>query len=390
MKYLEQAITAHQSGNAALAEQLYQKQLNETPNEHNALQLLGLLRMSTHRLDEAVSLMKQSLDIEPAQPHVWNNLGSCYKKLGRFDDASDSFARAIVEKEDFISAYKNLIYLYMHVNDSDSLWVLAEKLVVTLKGNAEALYLYGKAANFVGKRDVAIRTFESLVLGDEGNAAQHDLGIAYRLNKEPEKALLCFQKVLNQHPNNFSVLHNLGNTYSDLGHIDEAISFFKRAISINPNYVESHRNLNRLLLDNQHLDEYLDSYEVLLRSGQISTPLLFSYIGLFVYSKDFEGGLKLLAQYQQQLDGEVEFYDLKSQCLNGSGNSEEALECLRFGIGLNKHTDGLKLALINSYIKLEQWELAEPYLIELNTKFPKDENIQALCTKCNLEIENMD
>ena len=208
MKYLEQAIAAHQSGNAVLAEDLYEQQLKEVPQEHNTLQLLGLLKMSTHRLDEGAKLMKASLDIEPQQPHVWNNLGACYKRMNRLQEAKQCFREALQHKPDFKGAHKNLISLGMQQQDIQAVWEAATQAIQALSGDPEIQRLYGKSATFVGKYDVAISVLEPLLKGHSQEIGiMHDLGIAYRMYGELEKALSCFETVRQQKHDNFSVFH---------------------------------------------------------------------------------------------------------------------------------------------------------------------------------------
>ncbi len=387
MKYLEQAISAHQSGNAALAEQLYQKQLNEVPNEHNAMQLYGLLKMSTNRLEEGAALMKQSLDIEPGQPHVWNNLGSCLKKLNRNSDAISAFQRAISEKDDFVPAYKNLIYLYMHLGDDDNLWKLATELKSKLPSNNEAMHLFGKAANFIGKHGLAIETFASLPLDGDGGTLKHDLGIAYRLNGEPQRALECFEAVYKSHPSNASVLHNLGNAHSDLNNVDEAASFFKKAIDINPDYAESHKNLSTLLWKSGNKADFLNSYKARFSSGQITTPLLLSYIEQIIFSEDYGFALEELKQYEKFLEGSVDFYVLKSRCYTGLRDVDSAVESLKFGIAINDSIIAPKLELAKLYFENHQYDLALQGINKVLEEVPSLEEAQNLAKACQQKVD---
>ena len=100
---LNSALSAHKSGNTALAEQRYLEVINGPENVDlvgAAKQLLGSLYSSLGRYPEAEEHMLASLALQPKQPHVRNNLGVCYKRQGKLQQAMENFNLAISLKPD--------------------------------------------------------------------------------------------------------------------------------------------------------------------------------------------------------------------------------------------------------------------------------------------------
>src|SRR5690242_13592486 len=78
------------------------------PSDAIALQLLGVLRRAQNRWEEAETLYRQSLAIDPAQPHVHQNLGNLLRVMGRNDEALAEHREAIRLKPNYVEAHLNL------------------------------------------------------------------------------------------------------------------------------------------------------------------------------------------------------------------------------------------------------------------------------------------
>ncbi|MCY7295954.1 tetratricopeptide repeat protein [Alteromonas sp. a30] len=302
--------------------------------------------------------------------------------MNKLDEAMECFEKAIAHKPDFKSAHKNIVKLAMQQQDLAAVWRSANNAMLKMHSDTDVRYLYAKAANFVGKYDTAIEVFEELLAGEANNISfLHDLGIACRMNGDLDKALLCFKRVKQAKPENFSIYHNLGNTYSDMGNIDEAIANYEVALQYNPTYVETHKNLNHLLWESERNSEFLLSFQPLLNTGQISPPLLFSYIELLVFAKAWESALTTLEQYKYMLESEAEFYGFKASCEFALEHYDEAIDTLRFGVSLTKH-QGLKRELGHQLVEANRLEEAEAQLVELLTQEPNDQLGIALLAYC--------
>ena len=153
LQAVAEAMAVHQRGELELAEQLYDKILEAHPQEPNALQYRGVLRLHQRRHEEGLALIRQSLAIDPGNAHAWNNLGNGLRvsgdreaacaafeealrlaphlhlvsfnlgtllvRLARYREAIAAFERAAEGRPDYDDAYENLGRLYYRFNEID-------------------------------------------------------------------------------------------------------------------------------------------------------------------------------------------------------------------------------------------------------------------------------
>lgn len=94
-RLLQAAAAAHQAGRLDEAEHGYLAVLAAAPNQHNALQLLGVLRHQQGRSEEALPLLQQAIAVDPKNPNIRNNFGGVLRDLGRMHEAEREFAAAV-------------------------------------------------------------------------------------------------------------------------------------------------------------------------------------------------------------------------------------------------------------------------------------------------------
>jgi len=86
---------AHRIGNLASARQLYLQVLQTSPNNADALHLLGVIFYQTGEYGQAVALIGKALEINPLQPHYLNNIGNAFLGLGNLEIALEYYQKSI-------------------------------------------------------------------------------------------------------------------------------------------------------------------------------------------------------------------------------------------------------------------------------------------------------
>jgi tetratricopeptide (TPR) repeat protein len=56
--------------------------------------------------EKAVDKFKKAVGLKPDMPESWNNLGYCYRKLGKLDASLQAYDKALELKKDFAQAYE--------------------------------------------------------------------------------------------------------------------------------------------------------------------------------------------------------------------------------------------------------------------------------------------
>ena len=100
---LQQGVEVHQGGDYQRAEAVYKEVLAKSPNNVDALHLLGLVLIQTKRPEGGVELIDRALAIRPNDAEAHNNRGAALMALNRFDEALASFEAALSLRPGFVA-----------------------------------------------------------------------------------------------------------------------------------------------------------------------------------------------------------------------------------------------------------------------------------------------
>ena len=110
-KAFQTALRHHQHGRLAEAEKQYRTILSEDPNHVKSLHFLGVIAHQVGQDIIAVDLISKAIAINNTIPIFHNSIAEAYRALGRFDDASTHYARAIMLKFDYAEPHFGLAVL---------------------------------------------------------------------------------------------------------------------------------------------------------------------------------------------------------------------------------------------------------------------------------------
>lgn len=112
------ALQLHQAGNLVEAEKLYLEILAKYPNDGNALNLLGFLKIENEQSDAAVHYLEKAIKIYPDFFDACFNLGLAYKNNNQLDEAIKAYEKALSIEPDNASVYFNLANIFESKNDT--------------------------------------------------------------------------------------------------------------------------------------------------------------------------------------------------------------------------------------------------------------------------------
>jgi tetratricopeptide (TPR) repeat protein len=272
------AAEHYRAGRLDKAEALCRKALQKTPDDINALHLLGVVSLERGHPERAIQLIGRALARNPRIAQAHGNLGNAYRAAGRREEADASYRRAIALEPNFAQAHANLGFFLYEQGDFTAALTSCRRAaeldphnpqVLTNLGNVHRALGQLEMAEAILRRAVSLRPenadhhvnlgnvlmdlkrfeeaeacFRRAIALDPGLARAH-YGFATRLGLagDMEAAIASYREVLAASPGEKLAWNDLGRAMRALGRFEEAGDAFRRALDIDPDFADAYRNL---------------------------------------------------------------------------------------------------------------------------------------------------
>jgi tetratricopeptide (TPR) repeat protein len=186
--------------------------------------------------------------LRPKSPVAWSNLGVRLGSLGKLDQASATYRRAIEIDPNYSMAYFNLGTVLERQGRPDE--AIAEyRMAIALDPKlAMAHNNLGIALRDQRKQDEAIAEYRMAIAHDPKLAVAHsNLGSALRDQRKLDEAIAEYRKALALDPRDAMVHGALGEVLREQGKLDEAITECLKAVELDPTLSETHGSLGNAL-----------------------------------------------------------------------------------------------------------------------------------------------
>jgi len=173
---------------------------------------LALLHRSNIEMEKAIKETEKAIEIYPKYDLAYSALADVYFQLGEFDDALNSYKKAISLKED-----------------------------------PEYYFDMGNVYYKMGKLEEALNQYKK-VIELSPNATNTYLVIANTLLdlKKFTESKTYYDKVLEMDYYNSNAHNDIGTYYEQIGEMERAIQEYEIALQINPDNLLAERNLERI------------------------------------------------------------------------------------------------------------------------------------------------
>jgi len=195
------AIALQQNDQLAAAEDVYRSILEVASDYPDALHFSGVLAHQQGRSDQAIALIKRSLELEPRRADWHSNLGIVLQDRLRLDEAIVAYQRAIALDPGHANAHNNLGVLLRAQGRP---------------AEAEAAY---RAAIEVSANHIDAYT---------------NLGILLNGQKRTQEAVICFCKVITLRKKHPEARRLLALAHWTLGELDKAVAVFEEWLAEEP------------------------------------------------------------------------------------------------------------------------------------------------------------
>ena len=237
---LQQAIQAFQSNSFDSADVMLKRVIQVDSKCLPALHILGLIRASQGKFNEAADLLSRAARLSPNDASIRYNLAKALGDCG-------------LDKESIPHHKKAIEYA---------------------PNNFEAWLNYGKAVSKLNRHEEALKLFEKAIYFNPNYAEAHsNMGNALHALRKYDEALISHKQAIAIDENFAGAHFNLGITLQEMKCIDEAAISFKKAIELNFNSASASWNLALCNLIKGNFEDGLIQYEERWNRGEAGNSI---------------------------------------------------------------------------------------------------------------------
>jgi len=260
--HLRNAAQLIAAGKLESAESELRSVLQESPQEHRALDLLGVVRVLQHRERDAETLFRQAIHSQPDFASAHAHLGRLYAQTGRDGDAIPELQQAIRLDPARADASDALVLIFQqHADDAENSGDLKQALGLLIEArklapkNPDVQFAFASTALKMALLQDAADGFRATLSQRKNDAlAVYELARSYGGLGRVEDARLEFEHYIELRPDDPSGYCSLGITLAALDRSAEAATQFHKSIALAPEQMEAYFRLGSLELRTNDFD----------------------------------------------------------------------------------------------------------------------------------------
>ncbi len=240
--------------------QLLLKKVKYQPSKDN-YNALGNAYFDVQRYDEAIESYQKALEIDGSDPSILTNTGNCFYYLDAYDNAAQYLRQAIALDPTDATAWAYLGNALYALEQGRAAMGCYRRALELEADNLEATRNLGNIYHDSQDFKKAVEYFErALKITPEDPTSWANLGNSKRYLKDYAGAEEALKKALEIDPEYAFALFVLGRYYYDLGHYEEVKNLYQRLIEIVPEDSEPHLLLGDALAALGDFEGALASY----------------------------------------------------------------------------------------------------------------------------------
>ncbi len=360
---LKQMISSEQAGRFDEAEALCTKILATVPEQPDALHFSGLLRKRAGDAAAAEQFYRRSLEANPDQPAVHNNLGNLLAAVELYDQAIEAYHQATALAPAYADAWFNLGLAESAKADFAAAVTALQKASEISPGDPRIWNSLGIAHKEMDELDQAIKAYERAIeLQPDNVKALQNLGVVLKLAERLDDAIQCFDKALKIDPVLPEVQYNRANALNEKGRIQEAIKGYEKTISIKPDYMMAHDSLNELHWQHGNSDQFGASYVGAISWAPESVDLRVKFARSLELEGELEGAEEVLKVALAELGSDPGIHYRLARILWTRGLVDEAVNHLETAVRARPDEMEYRLLYARFLIAAGEYEQALPHL----------------------------
>lgn len=220
---------------------------------------------------EALTAIKQSIQIDHHNAQQYKSMGDALSKLGENEEAVNAFERAITLNPKYAIAYNNMAWALNELKRHEEALKACDIAIGLDPNYAPAYRNKGQALYECKNYEEAIKSYNRAILLDPNSSNVYEnKGHVLLLLKRYEEALSVYEQAIRLDPHNAKLHNTIATIFRELKRHKEALAAFEEAIRLDPNLIQAYEG-KIAVLRNLTRDE--ESLEVLRKARQIKDTL---------------------------------------------------------------------------------------------------------------------
>ncbi|HEY9746903.1 MAG TPA: tetratricopeptide repeat protein [Oculatellaceae cyanobacterium] len=294
-------------------------------------------------LAQSLNELQQAVRLNPKSPEAYNQLGTTYRFMGRYEEAREAFAKALSLDPRYAEAYLNQGIMQLTMGDLAGAKAQFSSAIRLNSKNYMAHYRLGEAHLMSGDAHAALKSLNTALALDPGNAAiMAKMGDAYQAQGNTAAAIAHYRKAIQASPAYMPAYMAISDIFDKRGDGELAMAELRSAINVNPNFTAGRNRLGRLALSVDKPDQAMQYYREALRQNPKDPEAI----------QGLTQALTIVAQKQATYSQTV---GADSDMLNAEQSIQEALRLNPNDMRL--HLANLRIAQLTGKAAISQSEL---------------------------------
>ena len=258
---LQQAIQAFQSGNYERADSILVKVIKADSKNLPSLHVLGLIKASQKKYQEAADLLGKAARLNPNEPSIQYNLAKALADCGSFNESIPHHKKSVELMPDNPEALLNYAIALGALASYEEALNFLDRAILIQPNYAEAFLNRGLILAALNRLEEANTSFESAIrLNPSSSESYFNKGIVLTKLNKLEEALNDYVTAIHLNPDYLDALLNCGVVLHSLRRFDEAVKAFENVINLNLNHYQAWFNRGVSLKELGRFEESLTSY----------------------------------------------------------------------------------------------------------------------------------
>ncbi len=355
--YIQKALIYAEKNEMENALHCYSSILQFDPQHATAHKSLGIIyRSFLNNIAEAEKHFFEAVKLNKTDHESYYYLGIIANDQKRFEEAIAYFDKSIQLNATYINSYLEKAYALLQLYHDGEALAIYEAVLQIEPGNAHAL----KGIEVIkGQADSEEQLLSSLVDDPNDISALYTLGVQANNDRQYEKAIDYFQKVLTLKPDHINALIEQAYAYNYLQNDNQAIACYQTILDLHPNNLQAIRSLASVYFAKA---DYRKAKEYFTQASQIEPENYknFYSLGLIAsYEKEFTAALTFFEQALAISPYQKESLIGQAYVLDQLGRTEESIACYQKIIEIDPAYASAYSSLGILYNKLGKPEEAE-------------------------------